>query len=188
MNAEHRRTAADENSAGGHSILTWPSGVLWYLIISFPDSDGAADSDPSSAPQAVYKSNLLSIIMAIRHFFNCQRTRDANKVGFNKVCAEPGGIGGGGKPFKWSQTVREAICKHYCSDVFRHRGTKEQRWSKIDPVVVKYGGGCFPLSCCRRSSAVETFPHGSSCFHPPPHHHPQEKPSWGGNNYAASQI
>lgn len=95
MNAERRQTAADENSAGGHSILTWPSCVLWYLIISFPDSDGAAAVAPPSAPQAVYKSNLLSIIMAIRHFFNCQRTRAANKVGFNKVCAEPGEMGGG---------------------------------------------------------------------------------------------
>lgn len=143
MNAERRRTAADENSAGGHSILTWPSCVLWYLIISFPDSDGAAGGvPPTTAPRAVYKSNLLSIIIAICHFFNCQRTRDANKVGFNKVCAEPGEMrrergeewGGWGGSDHWNGPellVRQSanITALMCSGSVGPRSSDGTKWS-----------------------------------------------------------
>lgn len=82
---------------------------------------------PPSAPRAVYKSNLLSIIMAIRHFFNCQRTRAANKVGFNKVCAEPGETEGPELLVRQSANITALMCSGTvgpkCS-----RGTKWALW------------------------------------------------------------
>ena len=63
---------------------------------------------PPLALRAVYKSNLLSIIMAIRHFFNCQRMRDANKVGFNKPW---GGHSNGPEPLeRRSANITAVMC------------------------------------------------------------------------------
>lgn len=77
---KHQRTIkmnADGAWMGGHSISTQPSVSYDILSLVPVTVMERPPTCPPSAPRAVYKSNLLSIIMAICHLLKCQWVRQS---------------------------------------------------------------------------------------------------------------